>query len=108
MRVIVLEIHSWADISIGVHYYGALHGDGGERYPITRKLSKAAAFKLNRHYCNSGYTYKVGDISEQFDTHDQVCRVARRVWKDLFPKGEVLLEGSFGCADPQRCLDGPL
>lgn len=104
--VVVLEITSWAGTCPGaVHSYGRLYADGGRIHELKRKLSTTAAAKLNRN--DPSYKWEAGEETKGFDGSDAIRTLAKRKWKKLYPDADMLLEGTHGCCDPQRCLAGP-
>ena len=44
-------------------------------------------------------------MSERFDSEEQLFALAKKIWKDKFPDGVVLICGSSGTCQPQKPLD---
>ena len=51
--------------------------------------------------------YDEGCSCFRFFSEDKVREKAAEVWKKLFPKAEVLVEGNIAYAEPQLVLAGP-
>jgi hypothetical protein len=113
-RTITLNISSWAGVSMGAqHYYGELkfYDEDGEMQcvKLERRLTKMTAEILNEQR-NRGrskdcqFQYEPGEKTECFNDEKHVRRFALSKWKQFCPHGLILLEGSFACGDPQRCL----
>ncbi len=110
-KIVHLEITSWVGtIAFGaIHYYGRLCGSNGvsryERFSVTKKLTKTEARALNRR--DSFKCAYLPKETDRLESREEVRRVAKRMWKKLFPKATILLEGSSGVIDPQKVLVAP-
>ncbi len=94
--IVVLEIGCWSFSIGGEHYYGHLHGYIKNKYEsmeLSHPLTLKEVKYLNKK--DSRRTYEVGDMSERFETEDEVRERAKKVWKDLFPESLVLMEGGL-------------
>lgn len=98
-----------------VHYYGRLHFYAGRNkyhnVEVKRKLSAKEARALTKldqgNYDWMKSTHKAGDLTDRFDSIEDLRGFAVRHYKTLVPGAEVLIVGSWGVCDPQECLDGP-
>lgn len=97
------------------HYYGKLNFyDSRSKYisiELKRKLSakeaKALTEKDRGDYDWYKSTHKAGELSDRFDSIEQVRAFAVKHYKKLVPGAKVLIVGQWGVCDPQECLDGP-
>ena len=101
-----LDITSWVGISIGAtHSYGELHGlDEKENYktvrlkfPMTagqaKRMNKKERFDFpgRKHYRN----HQPGEITDCFETKEQIIEQAKSEWLEYFPHGEILYLGRW-------------
>jgi len=98
-----LSISSYRGISPGaIHFYGSLWCDG-ERIELKKKMDAKDASYLS----TKDYKYHAGEMTERFNLENEIREIAIQSWKKYYPEADVLLEGSSGILDPQKCLDGP-
>jgi hypothetical protein len=98
MNVVDINITDFSVSIGGEHLYASLSGhiDGKyERFSdIQHPLSQKEATYLNKkdsEYGGMSNGYKKGDMSERFESYDDVKRYVKLVWKDHFPDGELLV-----------------
>ena len=103
---VVLEITSWAGMSLGAeHYYGALVGYINNEYikkDIEKPMSKEETEKLRIK--DDWKYYKEGSLTTRFDTKEEIRKIALTKWKTIFPNAKALLEGRFSYAEPMKVL----
>ena len=112
-KIVTLEITSWVGtIAFGaIHYYGKLCGGniGGNftrtRVEVKRKITAEEAKELNGE--EKYVYYEKGDMTDRLKSPEDVRHTAKRMWKKLFPKAIILLEGSSGVVGPQVVLVAP-
>ena len=106
MNIVYLNITTWSGISIGAeHCYGTLIYIA-EAIELTRKLPVEECIKLNKKDTNFGVRYSPGDLTERFNSYDDIRILAIDTFKYHFPDADILVEG--GCvADPVRILVAP-
>jgi hypothetical protein len=103
LKICHLSISSFRGISPGaIHFYGSLWY-GGERVELKKKMDAKQAAYLS----TKDYKYHAGEITERFNSENEILDIAIKLWKKYYPEADVLLEGSSGVLDPQKCLDGP-
>lgn len=113
-NIVTLEVIDW-QMGGGTHYTGHLigyqgeTGDSYERHQVTHALTAKEALTLNKlDECRPYMAkHKPGEISDRFETYEQLCAAAAKVYKTFFPKAKALTVGSFAVCDAQKCLAGP-
>ena len=105
---IFLEISTWAGISLGAeHFYGKLRNSSFDKtVELLRKLTTVECIHLNKKDNYLGLRYREGELTERFESPDLIRTLAINTWKEHYPDGEILVEGSC-IADPVRILIGP-
>lgn len=110
-NVVNVEISSYRGVSLGAeHYYASLsfYDADGEykikelRHRLTAKQAKA----LNKKDGVSG-CYKPGNMTERFDTAEDIQQIAIETFKELVPHAIVLTCGRSAVVAPQLVLVGP-
>lgn len=108
-----LSIRSWVGTSaLGAsHYYGELHIPGPKDFvQVGRPLTAREAKQFNkeaREHGDTGFTYRVGDLSGRFWDEKSVKDTAIEYIKANHPEIVLLLEGNRAVCDPQPVLFGP-
>jgi hypothetical protein len=104
---------------MGEHYYARFHfhveGDMEERFgridlkrheiDVEYTINAEEAERLNEG--DEWNTYKAGDMSFRFLSHDKMMEKAREQWLLAAPHGKVLLSGDMCCCGPVEILEGP-
>jgi len=84
----------WTDFSGcigGEHLYPTIRYNH-KKIELQRKMSAKDARYLNSK--DDYGSYKAGDETQRFDSEEQIAKEARKQWKKLCPKGELLLMGN--------------
>ena len=107
MKAVYLRITSWAGVSIGAeHFYGSLTCNSPHsKVEVSKPMSQEEVDTLNKK--DNWDSYKVGDLTERFDTEDDVRQRAIEILKVHFPDCELLFEGSSCCSDPCKVVIAP-
>jgi len=102
-KIAILEISSWAGISIGAtHCYGDVWIQG-EKIELQKVLTKEEAeIKTN---IDEGYRWKAGDTTGGFDSEKEIRIIAINICKKN-PSVKLLLEGTYCVADVQKAIYG--
>ena len=99
----VVEISSWAGISIGAeHCYATLYHPTEElsKERLTRGISREEAAYLNKKDTWSGW--EEGDVTERFNTEEEIRdAIIELNKKHGYP---LIVEGSYSVAEPQRII----
>jgi len=112
--MVYLEISSWVGISGGaIHVYGTLKGcvNGKDvSIELERAIGKAEAEFLNeKDYGKDAKLgmWEEGDTTIRFNTVRELCNYAKKVFKEKFPHGKILIEGRSSYLDPAKVLVAP-
>lgn len=112
--ITTLEVLYWGVALGGEHYTGTLKGYtdmGFKSYKVEHKLSQKEATYLNKKDCTNSrfFVYRKGQLSDRFETLDQLEREAVKIYKKEFPFSIVLVlkRGSVSVCSPEKILDGP-
>ena len=112
-KMIHLEVSTWMGTSSDAsHYYGRLVGnDHVNEYTaieLKRKCTKKDAIEENKKEVGfSAFRIRPGSLTTGFGSIGALRRAAIKCWKEYFPQGKILIEGSATIAEPQRVIDGP-
>lgn len=112
-KIVHLEITSWRGLSLGaIHYYGELIGHKREKYTtikLEQKCTRKAAIEENKKAREMGLPGRTrpGELTNQFDSKEQLRKFAIKHWKEHFPKAVILIEGNSSTVEPQPILIGP-
>jgi len=103
-QVVYLSIYDYIGITLGAtHYHGELRSNNPHiMVELKKSLTKAGAIKLNKKSNTS--VFKAGDMTEGFDSEEEVRLTALNTWKNYFPDGKILLEGSMSYHEPKEVL----
>lgn len=97
---VVLEIQTWVGMdSSACHYYGKLIYNQ-DSLEVKRILTKKQVDELNRK--DKRCTYSEGDLSCRFLSLESLTKEAIRIFKEEFPKGSILVKGSYAVAQAQE------
>ena len=95
-----LYIWSWMEISSygATHWYGQFMYDGELSDKIQHKATKKFAASYNkkcRWYYDAKaaelYSIKAGDMTACFDTQEDVIKMAKKQWRELYPNATRLV-----------------
>ena len=110
-----LCISSWRGMSIGaVHYYGRFQPGTkpGEKYteidlehPMSAKEAERLNFLHNQGKEKIIFCYEEGEMTQGFDSRQDVIDRAIAIWRDEFPNHKRLVLGDSGYYEPQDVLD---
>jgi len=116
IKIVTLEIGTWRGMSIGaVHYYGKLVFYDSDLniidVDIHRILDEESAFRLTKQTNRSRnpdhwIDFSAEDSTKCFDSKGEIREIAKKIWRDHCPDGDILIEGMFAVGDPQEVIDG--
>ena len=104
-----LHITTWSGIAfLASHYYGKLYHGDDTPFELCKKLTKKQADELNkRDIIGCIAPYHINDMTQRFDTEDEIIRVAKREYKKRFPESNVLVLGNPIGNKIKRILQSP-
>ena len=107
--IVYIDIITYEMCFNGKHFYGKLdtrYSDGDQDVRLRHKLSQKEASYLNKKDSCRGQ-FKNGDLTERFPTEKALLAEAKKVWRDEFPKGVLLINGSSSSGSVEHAIDGP-
>lgn len=112
MKTFILEITTWAGVSLGAeHYYGCIKDTSGDNRlkdeKVMKPLTAHEAAKLNKkdHYMSG--SNKPGDLDPRFETREQVIKWALKWFRENHPD-DILLLKRWAVWSPGLILHSPL
>ena len=104
-----LHITTWSGITfMASHYYGKLYHGSDSTFELCKKLTKKQADDLNkRDVIGCIASYSAGDMTQRFDTEDEIIKIAKKEYKKRFPKSNVLVLGNPIGNKIKRVLESP-
>lgn len=105
--IVCLNTLNWGASIGGEHITGDLCGEVDGKYKsieLLHPLTRKEVLYLNKKDGVGGY--KVGTLSKRFEDEAHIKGFAIKVWKEHFPKGEILLHGS-SLLNPEEILVAP-
>jgi hypothetical protein len=113
MKILHVEITTWAGMSIGAtHYYGKIefpyddHKDSIELNFILTKRDVILLNKKERMYAPTFRTkYIIGEPSSRFDTKEEIERAGIKYYEENLKKEySLLVLGGKGVIEPQKII----
>lgn len=107
MKAVYLEITSWVGTAINAeHWMGCLQFRGASDIELTHPLTSGEARRLTVK-SRGAIPYEKGEMSEKFESKQQLIDCAIASYKTHFPDADMLVLGRRAILDPQPVLDGP-
>lgn len=109
MKKVILQISSFAGAIGAEHCYGKLYFDDENDNLETVELTRLVTDKKELEYLSKkcGWKLDPDDPINQFNKPSEIIELAKVTYKQYAPNTNVLLEGRYAVADPQRVVDGP-